>query len=241
MTGALWFPPYTLDNPGTTISPYDYTNNLEVPRAMGGTCYAMGLMLAYNQFSGNAALQTYNPSPAPTGDAGGLGRKGAQKLVIFETDGLPNTTASAAFTNAGAYQSCYNIRYNSSTPSASEFPSAVNMLANNSSTVTSQINSVVSQIAAADSASPPGYSTARKPALVHCIAFGPVFNASSPSSASGLATLQQMQYLGNTQSSATTALPAYKIITGSDSTAIANLRTAIGIIMQNSIPVSLVR
>jgi Flp pilus assembly protein TadG len=34
MTDSLWFPPYTIDNPGTTITPYDYTNNLEVPRAI---------------------------------------------------------------------------------------------------------------------------------------------------------------------------------------------------------------
>jgi Flp pilus assembly protein TadG len=75
MINALWFPPYTLDNPGSTINPYDYAKNIEVPRAMGGICFAYPLMVAYNQFSSNTSLQTYNPSPAPTGDAGGLGRK----------------------------------------------------------------------------------------------------------------------------------------------------------------------
>ena len=79
MIDAQWFPPYTLDNPGGTISPYDYNNNIEVPRAMGGTCFAYPLMLAYNQFSSNTSLRSYNSSPAPVGDAGGLGRKGAQK------------------------------------------------------------------------------------------------------------------------------------------------------------------
>ena len=46
-----------------TVTPYD-PNNLEVPRAMGGTCYAMGLMLAYNQFSGNAVAANLQSRPA---------------------------------------------------------------------------------------------------------------------------------------------------------------------------------
>src|SRR5205807_33943 len=122
MTDSLWFPPSTIDSPGTVLNPYDYANNLEVPRACGGTCYAIGFMQAYDQFSSNSSLRTYNPG-GPTGDAGGLGRKGAQRLVILETDGAPNTTASAGFTNAGPYNSFYNIRFNSSSPGGSEFPS----------------------------------------------------------------------------------------------------------------------
>ena len=82
---------------------------------MGGTCYSMGLMLAYNQFSGNSALLNYNTSTLPAvnaNDAGGGGRKGAQKIVIFETDGDPNTSASGNFVNGGAYNSYYKVRYN---------------------------------------------------------------------------------------------------------------------------------
>ena len=59
LTDSLWYPPATVGNPTATVSPYD-ADNLEVPRATGGTCYAMGLMLAYNQFSGNSALLNYN-------------------------------------------------------------------------------------------------------------------------------------------------------------------------------------
>ena len=73
---SLWYPPATLGNSSATVTPYD-ANNLEVPRAMGGTCYAMALMLAYNQFSSNTSLQTFN-SGQPTGDAGGNGRQGAE-------------------------------------------------------------------------------------------------------------------------------------------------------------------
>ncbi len=39
MQESLWYPPATVGNSGATVTPYD-SNNIEVPRAMGGTCYA---------------------------------------------------------------------------------------------------------------------------------------------------------------------------------------------------------
>ena len=65
LNDCLWYPPSTYGNAGATVTPYD-ANNLEVPRAMGGTCYAYGLMLAYNQFSSSTTLQK-------SGQGGGLG------------------------------------------------------------------------------------------------------------------------------------------------------------------------
>ena len=47
---------------------------------------------------------TSSPITFPTGMAGGMGRKGAQKVVIFETDGLPNCSATANLVNAGTLQ-----------------------------------------------------------------------------------------------------------------------------------------
>ena len=71
----------------------------------------MALMLAYNQFATTTpsdttlrSFATSSPITFPSGMAGGLGRKGAQKLIIFETDGLPNTTATATLVNAGYLQ-----------------------------------------------------------------------------------------------------------------------------------------
>ena len=158
LSESLWYPPATVcQGSTTTVTPYD-ANNLEVPRAMGGTCYAMPLMLAYNQFSCNSSLQTYNPAgtfsygPIYSGDAGGNGRIGAQKIIIFETDGAPNTTASANFNNNGAYQSYYSVRYNSASPSGSEFPNNINDNSDNDSTVTSQITTLCTQLAAQSTA-----------------------------------------------------------------------------------------
>ena len=53
--------------------------------------------------------------------AGGMGRKGAQKVIIFETDGLANCSATASLVNAGTY-SYYQIRYDMNNPSGSEYP-----------------------------------------------------------------------------------------------------------------------
>jgi Flp pilus assembly protein TadG len=223
---SLWYPPATLGNPNATVTPYD-SNNLEVPRAMGGTCYAYPLMLAYNQFSGNSGLQTYNTGQ-PAGDAGGNGRKGAQKIIIFETDGAPNTTASANFVNNGNYQSYYSIRYNSNNPSGSEYPSNVNGYNDNDSTVTSQIYSLCTQLAAADTAN--GYSATNHPLLIHCLAFG-------PQGSNATATLNQMQQIGNVND----GMPSYKIINGTESTVVTNLQTAIAKILQTGVQVSLIQ
>ena len=235
MQDSLWYPPATVGNSSATVRPYD-SANLEVPRAMGGTCYAMGLMLAYNQFSANSSLVNYNPGAA-AGDAGGMGRKGAQKIIILETDGAPNTTASASFVNSGAYNSYYSVRYNSSSPGASEYPNNVNGYNDNDSTVTTQIFSLCNQICALDSASPPGYSTPSKKALIHCIAFGPVIAPGSAGHAGAIATLSQMQTIG----SVTDGMPSYKVIYGNESTVTTALQQAFTQILQSGVQVSLIQ
>jgi hypothetical protein len=235
MKDSLWYPPNTVIGSQTTVTPYD-SNNLEVPRAMGGTCYAMPLMQAFNQFSANSTLAGYNPG-APSGDAGGNGRKGAQKIIIFETDGAPNTSASANFTAGAAYNSYYNIRYNSSNPSSSEFPSSINGYSDNSSTVTTQINNICTQICALDSASSPGYSTASKKVQIHCLGFGPQFAPTGSTRTANIATLNAMQIIGNV----TDNMPSYKIIYGSQSTVVTSLQQAFTQILQSGVQVSLIQ
>lgn len=224
MQEALWYPPSTLGNSAATIRPYD-SENLEVPRAMGGTCYAMALMLAHNQFSSNPALRTFNPAE-PAGDAGGNGRRGAQKIIIFESDGEPNVAASATLTSGSAGQNYYRVRYNSSSPGGSEFPD-VNEGAGQSS-VNSQIYSLCTQMAAQESAG--GFSTPSRKLLIHCIAFGPQGSAAAD-------VLRQMQQIGNV----TDNMPSYKIIDGTEATVIARLQTAIAKILQDGVQVSLIQ
>lgn len=230
MQESLWYPPSTLGNGSATVRPYD-SDNLDVPRAFGGTCYAMGLMQAYNQFSGNTSLVTYNPAE-PAGDAGGNGRRGAQKIVIFETDGMPNTTATASLQNLGTHNSYYRIRYNSASPGGSEFPSVSSP---SYSTVTTQIYDLCNQICAMENASPPGYSTASKRALIHCIGFGPVFAPGSSSQAAAIDVLNQMQTIGSVDD----GMPEYKIIYGSETEMVDRLQQAFTQILQSGVQVSL--
>ena len=232
MQESLWYPPTTIGNSNATVRPYD-SNNLEVPRAMGGTCYSYPLMLAYNQFSSNASLRTYNSSGA-TGDAGGNGRKGAQKLLIFETDGAPNTLASASFTNSGSGNSYYNVRINGT---SGEFPSGVSGTSDNSSTVRTQIYDLCTQLAADDTDSPPGYSSGAKKMKIHCIGFGPAFDPSSSSAADSTETLNQMQIRGNV----TDGMPSYKIVYGTETQVVSKLQQAFTKIMQDFVQVTLIQ
>jgi Flp pilus assembly protein TadG len=237
LINSLWYPLHYLDT-GEEISPYDTAVEKrirEAPFAAGSTCYPMGLMLAYNQFSSASDLRSYNDTPgAPYGDAGGLGRVGASKLLIFESDGLVTTRAFAAFTNNGAHNSYYNVR------APDEFPS------NSGSDPTTQTYDIVGRICALESDSPPGYSTERKPVLVHCLAFGTIFepDSTNPEKQEALDRLQMMQFIGGQaggeQVTASTPLPDYKRITGTASARIAKLKKAFSQIMQGGIQVSLI-
>jgi hypothetical protein len=238
MVDSLFYPPITLDDPANhpEVRPYESSYVNEAPHSDGATTPAMSFMHAYNQFSTYSSLVSYNPSPAPPGDAGGLGRIGAQKLVIFMTDGVANTPASAPFVNQGPYQSYYKIRIPGEYPSRNNSPY---------SSVATQLYGVAQQLCNLDTDSSPGYSTARKPVLIHSIAFGSLFDpsvATSGSAARGsaLQILQQCQYIGNTQDDPATPLPGYKIITGSSTQRVTLMQQAFEKIMQQQITISLI-
>lgn len=234
---SLWFPPSTINGTATEISPYDADMD-EVPRAKGGTCYAMGFMLAYNQLSGSHSnLRSYSlPQSLYRGDAGGLGRRGAEKLIIFETDGAPNVVAQATLQGSGT-NSYYPIRLkNPSDPSSSsnvEWPS-------NSGTLSTQLLSVVDQICALESSR--GLSTERKPVRIHCIAYGTLFDPSNSGSdqTTALQRMQDIQFRGKTQTSASIPLESYKRIYGTSQQRIDRMKDAFTAIMQDGVQVSLV-
>jgi hypothetical protein len=198
----------------------------------------MALMLAYNQFAvtptSDSTLRTYvtsAPITFPTGVAGGLGRKGAQKVIIFETDGLPNCSATANLTNAGTY-SYYSVRYDMNRPTSSEYPSITAYSTDAPSAVTNQINALVTQLQTT-------YGTSRNPFRLYALGFGPVFQGADASSA--LTVLQNMQYYAGTQSSPSTALPANQIITGTDAQMLSNMTSAFTSILQNGVQIALIK
>jgi hypothetical protein len=198
----------------------------------------MPLMLAYNQFQFTSSSDTtlrkwITPSASvPEGMSGGEGRKGAQKIVIFCTDGMPNTKATATVTSAGGVK-YYPIRYNPANLAVSQFPS-VSFVADNDSGVLSEIYGVVDQLKA-------DYTTPRNPFRLYAIGFGPVFDPGSSNQAAALTTLQTMQFHGGTQSSATTPLPSYQIVTGTPDQMATALQTAITKIMQASLEIVLLQ
>ena len=247
-TASILFPTGTINADGspngTEITPYaadpatgavPSSDFLDTPRADGGTCFAMGLMLAYNQFAvtpvSDGTLRNYvssSPITFPSGMAGGLGRKGAQRVVIFETDGLANTSATASLINAGAYN-YYQVRYNMNNPSASEYPGVVGAGLNDP-TVLSQVYSLVQRLAT-------DHGTSRNPFRLYTIGFGPVFQGSNASSA--LSTLQSMQYYAGTQSSPSTALAANQIITGTDTQMSSSMISTFTSILQKGVQIAL--
>src|SRR5262249_49282509 len=144
----------------TEITPYDSdpangnipsANFVDTPRPDGNTCFAMALMLAYNQFAmtlpTDTTLRSFvssSPIAFPSGMAGGMGRKAAQKVIIFETDGRATSSATANLVSAGTYK-YYQIRYDMNKPGSSEYPSVTATTINNS-TVLNQINTLVQQL-----------------------------------------------------------------------------------------------
>src|SRR5206468_8340265 len=126
----------SLSDPTVEIRPYNssFTDVAigNVPNAASNTSPECGFKLAYNQFSAAAGFN---------------GRKGASKMVIFETDGVPNTQTIGSLNNNGAYQSYYSGL------------SVGSNVGNMNSTVVTNALAAVTQICALDTASPPGYST----------------------------------------------------------------------------------
>ena len=98
----------------------------------------------------------------------------------------------------------------------------------NNSAVVAQIVTICTQIAASTSAG--GYSTPSHPVLINCIAFG-------PQGTDGLATLNQMQTIGNVND----GMPSYKIINGNSATIMSNLQTAIDKILETGVQISLIQ
>jgi len=226
MRNALFFPFSLLSSLGDAnaeIRPYDtsftYNGKGDIPNANGGTTPEMAFKAAYNQFSGASGYS---------------GRHGALKVVIFETDGVPNTLGDGTFVNGGAYKSYFNSI------------GAGTYLGNNDATVVSRAVAAVSQICALDSAGLPGYSSTRNPARVHAIAFGNLFESGSSLRGTALDFLAQVQVAGNTSPSGTDgtgyeSTEPYKVIIGDSTTRVDKIRQALERIMQSGVQVSLIQ
>jgi len=239
MDNSLWFSPKVI-NTNAEINVYDSSGNWtgdisDVPRANGGTCYAMPLMLAYNQFSTNSTLVNYTQNASP-GTAGGLGRNGAAKLVVFESDGMVNTGADATLQGGGSTTGYYQVRIadaNNYSASGTEWPNSVWGVP--FSTGATQSQTIAQQIVN-------DYSTPTKPVKIQCIAFGSLFDPSNSSSykTNALQNLAQLEVIGGVQAPGATTLASNKIIVGPFNTRIQDLQSAFNGIMQDGVQVTLI-
>jgi Flp pilus assembly protein TadG len=242
MINSLWWPP----NTGTTDARLWDVNGLQTPHAHGdydaNTASSYGFMLAYNQFSGSSTLQ----SPPGGGPAvGGLGRRGASRLVIFETDGMANedSVPQGGFGNGGPYNSYYHI-----------MPTEVVNGAGYSQTNLLQVVEAIcnkddsTPYAAPPSGAPtppnyPGYATPSKPVIIQCIAFGAIFETPSSIQTNSVNLLTLISQIGQTTfpTSASDPVNGYKWCIGTLSQRQAKLQQAFLKILDSDVPVSLIK
>ena len=243
MVNSLYFPSVVAST-NTEIHPYDPGMD-DLPRAIGGTNPAYGLMLAYNQFSRGATaaqLQTFATAPAPLGTAGGFGRPGAQKLIVLQTDGVPTSTVyapggmDALFADQGGHKSYFKIRYDKSGSAVNEYPPYL-ISGPDAST---QALEVAQRLCNSETGAASGYSSPRKPVRIHTLAFGSLFEAGGANADTAKAFLQQVQYIGGVQTSAGEPLAAEKVITGTSQQRIDKMQTAFSKIMQDGYSVTLI-
>jgi Flp pilus assembly protein TadG len=223
MMNALWYAP---NSAGIDVTPWD-SNGLQCPRSHGdydsNTCSNYGFMLAHNQFYSDANL-------AAQGN-GGAGRKGSNRLIIFETDGMANCAADYSGTFNGQY---YNIGGGSS-------------LSQSTSGAAQAVTGCVNRLVAltTDYTNGPGFSTPSKPVVIHCLAFGAIFQPDAPASYQTPAVnlLQAVSTAGQTEfpSSASDPANGYKWVVGDLPTRQAKLQQAFQNIMNSMVGVSLIQ
>jgi hypothetical protein len=242
MMHSLWFPPNSDTN---DVLPWD-GNGKQTPRAHAdynaNTATSYGFMLAYNQMSSNASLASQISYGQPVG---GLGRKGAQRMVILETDGMANegTNLVNGFANNGPNNSYYHIlpadTVNGQGYSVNEVLQVVQAICN--------LPNGTPGTAPGYSNNPgyPGYATSTKPVLIHTLAFGHVFEptASGSEAANAVSLLEQISSIGGTTfpSSSTDPANGYKWVIGTLDERKSKMKQAFGIIMDSGLAISLVK
>lgn len=233
----LWFPK---NSDSSDVRPWD-DNDATTPRSNSdfnsNTTTIHGMMIAYNQLSGRSDLRTSG--------AGGWGRKGAQRVVILETDGMANVNSipSGGFSNNGAELSYYKVRPGDSFSSGSYSESAILKVA----------QAICNKPDGSPGNSPgysgnpgyPGYSLGRKPAQIHTLAFGTIFEPSTSSSYRDNAVdlLQQIATIGGTTFPSSSSDPdnGYKWCVGTLAERKDKLRQAFTKIMDDGVSVSLIQ
>ena len=233
MANSLWYPPgsSTAGN-----SPWDSVGS-QTPNSyadfIANTTTQHGLMIAYNQFSGSSTLSSAG--------VGGLGRVGAKKLVILETDGMANNNTNAGFVNAGAGNSYYNIlpktNVTASNYDQNNLLQVVQAICNTGTGAAGTANSVVSNPGY------PGFATASKPVVVQTVAFGIVFEIATSTQSNAVGLLQAISLIGGTTfpSSSNDPTNGFKWCIGPLSTRVQLLQQAFANLLNDGDSVSIIQ
>jgi len=242
MLQSLWLPPNSSSSDVRLWS----ADGLNTPRAFAdwtsNTASSYGFMLAYNQYSGNPTLQS---PPGGTTAIGGYGRKGASKLVIYETDGMANQDSIPVngFQNSGPYKSYYRLLpgdpINGAAYSATHLLQVVEAICNKDDSTPYQTLPTTYPTPPAY----PGFATANRPVLVECIAFGAIFETPSTIQTNSIKLLQEISTIGGTvfPASATDPANGFKWCIGTLAQRRDKLKTAFVQILTASVPVSLIQ
>lgn len=242
LQNALFYPrdlvdPITAGNVTSEYRPYNNTSlggysAAVIPNAAGGTDPATGLGYAFNLLSPSTI-------PAATAVGTGSGRRGAQKIVIFETDGVPNSYRVPTF-NPRGFNSYYTL--------AGSVTGAGNGDATGIGHAHNIIKQMVKQMATTSTTSgtgdDSGLSLPNAPTRVYPIAFGDLFD---PVLAPGAnfrddahLFLAKCAEFGGTGPAGATELSSNFVITGTYDQRITNLRNCLERIFQSGVSVVLI-
>jgi hypothetical protein len=245
LKNALFYPRSLLDaidagDVSSEVRPYDLSFNSvagdEIPNASGQTDPNTGLAYAFNLLSPSSQLASATYGTVK-------GRRGAAKVVIFETDGVPNSYRglSSATRTMDPTLRGYDTYYPDS--------GWVGFANNGDAASMSEAIKVVRQIAkpaaaAADPGTDSGLSLPNAPARVYPVAFGDLFDpAASPDATFRPAALQflaDVAAAGNTGTAGASTIPGNQIITGSYDQRITRLRDCMQRIFQTGVAVVLI-
>jgi hypothetical protein len=257
LKNALFYPKSLLTtiNAGNTTTeqrPYTWTSGAattwasvagdEIPNANGSTDPNTGLAYAFNLLSPSASLPSqYRPT---VGGQIVQARRGAAKMMIFETDGVPNCYRglSSGNHNWPATLKGYDTYYPTSAYAIAQQNSGDPTSMSNANAIVTQF---VKQMASTNSSGvDSGLSLPNSPAKLYAIGFGDLFDSTLAPNATfrptALQFLADLSITGGTAKAGATTVPSYQIITGTYDTRISTLKDCMQRIFQAGVAVTLV-
>ena len=221
------FVAYQVVNDGNGGVDIDGVTNADVPNGQGGTDPNTGMAMAFNLLTPCTKSGIRGPTaltkPYYTRTAPQPGRRGAAKIVVFETDGVPNNYSNSNVANSGG-DTYYSIGGTVSNPTAAD--------------AKAKAYEVVDQIVKNQSAG--GLSSDTSPARVYSVGFGDLFSTTGGANGDARDFLLQVQKHGGTSASGDSAIPDSQIITGAADERITKIRLCFERIFQSGVQVTLI-